>query len=291
LTDCPARREVPQRRKLAAFTRTFLEVLGEVSHAAHLEASTIVASDELLNEAQRRHLATVARVAVVAGNAAAPLGLASDCMCSVLAVDTLTDAVCAVAAAHASLRSVAPPETESSDSSRTELPALLPYVHTSWPFYMSVLTSGQLVAASRVLEQLPLIVYASGGDFVRQRFACELWTPLRRMLLHGTPQANQLADAAPGTIVRLQRAALSCLLAIAGNDQSREALADVVGDAADVLGTLARSSGNPELKSRAVELLHALSSLDPDAVWLVLFKLRSVQPPACATLPSLLACR
>ena len=225
---------------------------------------------------------------MVAGNAAAPLGLASDSLCAVLAIDTLTDSVGAVAAAHMSLRTAAP---ESADSSRTELPALLPYVHTSWPFYMAVLSAGQLVAACRVLEQLPLIVDAGGGDFVRQRFASETWTPLRRMLLHGTPQASQLADAAPGTITRLQHAAMSCLLAIAGNAQSREALTDVAADAAEALGTLVRSSGAPELKARAVEVLHALSSLDPDAVWLVLFKLRRVQPPACTTLPSLLACR
>ena len=282
-------RAVPQRRKLKAFTRTFLEVLGEVAHAAHLEASSIAASDDLLTEEQRRHLAIITRVAVIAGNAAAPLGLDSDSLCAVLAMDTLTDAVCAVAAAHASVRGAA--LTESSDSSRMELPALLPYVHTCWPFYMSVLTSGHLVAASRVLEQLPLVVDASGGDFVRQRVASDMWTPLRRMLLHGTPQTNQLVDAAPGTISRLQHAALSCLLAIACNGQSRDALADVVADAADALGTLVRSSCAQELKARAVELLHALSRLDPDAVWLVLFKLRRVQPPACAVLPSLLACR
>ena len=266
-----------------------MEVLGEVAHAARLEASSIAASDDVLNEEQLRHLATISRVAVVAGNAAAPLGLDSDSLCAVLAIDTLTDAVCAVAAAHASVRSAAPPDSNA--SSRTELPALLPFVHTSWPFYMSVLTSGNLVATSRVLEQLPLVVDSSGGDFVRQRFASDLWTPLRRMLLHGTPQSNQLVDAAPGTISRLQHAAISCLLTIAGNDQSRDALADVVADAAEALGTLIRSSGAAELKARAVELLHSLSTLDPDVVWLVLFKLQRVQPPAGVKMPSLLACR
>ena len=284
-------RAVPQRRKLAAFTRTFLEVLGEVARAAHLEASSFAASDHQLTEEQRRHLATITRVAVIAGKAAAPLGLDRDSLCAVLAIDTLTDAVRAVAAAHASPRNGSAAPAENGESSRTELPPLLPYVHTSWPFYTSALSSGHLVAASRVLEQLPLVVEASGGDFVRQRFASDLWTPLRRMLLHGTPQTNQLVDAAPGTISRLQHAALSCLLAIAGNEQSCDALAEVVADAAEALGTLIRSSGAPELKARALEVLHALSKLDPDVVWLVLFQLRRVQPPACVALPSLLACR
>jgi hypothetical protein len=242
----------------------------------------------MLTEEQRRHLVTVTRVAVIAGNAAAPLGLDRDSLCAVLAVDAMTDAVCAVAAANAPHPGGSAAPSSGGDASRAELPPLLPYVHENWPFYMAILASGHLAAASRALERLPLIAEASGGDFIRQRFASDLWAPLRRLLLHETLQAD---DAAPGTISRMQHAALSCLLAIAGSEQSRDALADVVADAAEALATIIRSSSAPELQARAEELLNALGRLDPDAIWLVLFKLRRVQPPPCAALPSLLACR
>lgn len=285
-------RAVLHRGKNASLTRTFLEVLGEVAHAAHLEALSVAASDEQLTETQMRQLVTVTRVAVISGNAAAPLGLDRNLLCAVLAIDAITDAVGAVMAANAPLRSssAAPPST-SGDAGRAELPALLPYVHANWPFYVSVLAGGHQAAASRALERLPLIAEAAGGDFIRQRFASDLWTPLRRLLLHGSLQAHQAADAAPGTISRMQHAALSCLLAIAGSEHSRDALADVVADAAEVLAAVIRSSDAPELHARAEELLKALGGLDPDAIWLVLFKLRRVQPPPCPELPSLLACR
>lgn len=286
----PYAHAVPHRRRYAAFTRTFLEVLGEVAHAAHLEALSVTASDASLNDEQRRHLATVTRVAVIAGNAAAPLGLDRDSLCAVLAIDAMTDAVCAVAAAHASPLSSAAAPGEGADATRTELQPLLPYVHASWPFYMAALSCGHHVAVRRALERLPLIAEAGGGDFIRQRFASDLWPPLRRLLLHGALQTHQLVDAASGTVVRMQHAALTCLLEIAGNEQSRDAFADVVADAAEALATVIRSPSGAELQGRAEELLHALGSLDADAVWLVLFKLRRVQPPPCAALPSLLAC-
>ena len=285
-------RAVPHRRSNVAFARTFLEVLGEVSHAAHLEALSVTASDEGLTEKQRRHLVTVARVAVTAGDAAAPLGLDRDSLCAVLAIDALTDAVVAVAAANAALHvpDAAAPNT-TGDASRAELPPLLPYVHAAWPFYMSAIACGHHTAVSRALERLPLIVDVGGGDFLRQRFASDLWVPLRRLLLHGALTAHQAADAAHGTISRMQHAALLCLLAIAGSEQSRDALTDVVADAADALATVLRSPCGPDLQARAEDLLNALAELDPDAIWLVLFKLRRVKPPPCPELSLLLACR
>lgn len=285
-------RAVPHRRKHVAFARTFLEVLAEVAHAAHLEAVSVTASPDLPTEAQRRHLATIARAAVIAGDAAAPLGLDRDSLCAVLAIDAMTDAVCAVAAANAPPRvgsTAMPPSADA--AGRAELPPLLPYVHAMWPFFVSVLACGHQNAAARALERLPLLADASGGDFIRQRFASDLWMPLRRLLLHGTLQASHAIDAAPGTIARMKHAALSCLLSIAGNKKSCDALADVVADAAETLATVIRSSGAPDLQARAEELLHALGRLDPDAIWLVLFKLQRVQPPPRAALASLLACR
>ena len=261
--------------------RTFLEILSEVAGAALSEAESAAAETD---EDKYRRLSVAARAAVMAADSAAPLVLEPDAHCTVLVLDTMTDAVRAIALAHQQL----PPAPDG--SSRTPLPPLLPYVHAMWPFYVSAVAAGNAVASRRALDQLPLMAAACGGDFLRQRFAEELWPRLRPLVLHGAPHTGLLVDAAPGTVERTQLAALTCLYRLASCEAARDTVADVAADAAEALAAVLRAARSRDPYTHAERALHALGALDADAVWLTLLKLGLAQLPPRPDTALLLAC-
>jgi hypothetical protein len=204
--------------------------------------------------------------------------LDDDVHCTVLVLDTMTDAVRAISVAHAALQ-----PADASESS--QLPPVLPYVHAMWPFYVSAVASGHAVAAKRALDRLSLVASACGGDFLRQRFASELW-PHLSPLLRGVPLAH--ADAAPAAVARVQHAAIACVCDLASSGATRDTVADAVMEVAEALATVLRTARAREVEASAERALAALGALDADAVWLVQLKTGRAtlpcRPPGAAAL-------
>jgi hypothetical protein len=272
-------RTVPHRRLHSRHTKTFLEILCEVSRAALAEASSM--GGTACGVEWTRHLAIVTHAAVIAADAAAPLVSHAEARCTVLVLDTVTNAVRTIALANAVVQQQR--DGPGADGARPPLPPLLPYVHSMWPFYVAAVAGDHAVAALHALERLPEVALSCGGDFLRQRFASDLWPPLSKLLQCGCSSQTRSpqGDAAPGSVARMQHASVACLKALAVDASSRDTLADAVGGVAEALAAVMRTAPAPTVVRDAGHALDALAALDADAVWLVRLRAGRVKIPCC----------
>jgi hypothetical protein len=270
---------VPHRRLQTRHIKTFLEILCEVSRAALAEAAA--PGDTTCGEERQRNMAIITRAAVIAADAAAPLVSHAEARCTVLVLDTVTNAVRTIALANAAAQSQQPHAKDGAPLPSLSLPPLLPYVHAMWPFYVAAVAGDHAVAAMRALERLPDVAHACGGDFLRQRFASDLWAPLNRLLLHGSssPARAPHGDAAPGAVARMQLASIACLHALTADASARDTLADAVVGVADALAAVMLNAPAPDVVHDAGRALDALAALDADAVWLVRLRAGRVKIP------------
>jgi hypothetical protein len=143
-------------------------------------------------------------LAAAAVDAATPLLLQRNLRCTVLAVQVLTGALKALAAATEALDTEEMLFERLADKgpdaalkpARPTPPKLLPAVHSLWPMLLAALQdTGSVSLLEQQLGLLSLLLRLSGGKFMQRRFKQDAWPLLQRLLKAG-PQAGAAALAA-----------------------------------------------------------------------------------------------
>ena len=251
-----------KRHLHTANIHVFVAVLAEIAAGAAAGASNWagIAADVL-----RSVLLNSADIALLVMETAAPLVTSVDALTSVRALDAVMSSLRIFAAIDAASKIA-----EAEDAGTTSpLPSFLPQVHTTWPFFVSAVTSGHDVACRQAYEHISHTAKLSGGDFLRDRMRNDLW-PHMRKALH------------PDAGLRTQVAVLQFIRSVAADERSRDAfrsiamsIADAVSDLLSRDVSLARM-GEADI---AMQALESLSSLDGDGVFLLLCRLGRVKLP------------
>ncbi|KAF7972195.1 hypothetical protein HWV62_18674 [Athelia sp. TMB] len=156
--------------------------------------------------------------------------------------------------------------------------ALLPAVHTAWPFILNRLSDSApfvVGAAAVLIEALAIHV----GDFMSRRVWDDVWPRFRTMLAHLDAADTQNALARRGRSAdvgtetayayshRLYRALLRTMTAAARGVQPRDV---TIWEVLNAFRRFLHAGAHEELQTCARELYVAVGQNNDDAVWLIL---------------------
>ncbi|XP_024523552.1 TELO2-interacting protein 1 homolog isoform X1 [Selaginella moellendorffii] len=321
--------EIPGRHHHPYLTVPILKALREITRAARHESFELASSDlpssmdegeqniQTLLQHKRCHhsVLTVASSCIVSS---APLLASKNIPARILALDIIEDGVAALSKIEAAYkasnlrweeamqafeRSQGNLDYETPDRDPNDGNKLLPTIHQIWPHVVCCLRSEHPAVLVRCLSAIAFVARECGGSFLARRLQKDVLPLLLRLLQDGPvtggrvgldqliaqPATRALATReSPGTVRKVQEAALKCIKAISGDKKSAPALDAIFETVAGAVVSLACSQW--ELKELAAETASALSSSDPDLVWILAADLAyesgEAVAPASPCLPS-----
>eukprot|EP00798_Chlamydomonas_sp_ICE-L_P011610 gene11610-34316_t len=185
-----------------------------------------------------------------------------------------------------------------------QVPKLLPAIAEAWPSMCAALKDSRTAVVESALALVSAAAGLGGGVFMGRRFQQEVLPVLFKLLSSGTAHVSARTSSslsfpspkggpasrllllspggsdshmhdqgqlAPGAVQRVRLAALECCTSVCSSPEAASAVKGRTWELAQACIPFLGSSYATELNQAASKLLMSLSSLDQDAVWLLLF--------------------
>lgn len=174
---------------------------------------------------------------------------------------------------------------------------VLPHVHDVWPHVVVSLSdwfqlSIQAEPYEACLDLIKVLAASSGGEFISKRMYSDLWPSLSKVLQHGVrhvesqrrslelltitdgrkAQAENNIHISTQLSERTRIIICEALICIADQENSRDALQDLVSSAVPIFAALAQD-GSEAVRHAASHVLQAFTNVNGDEIWLQMYAL------------------